>query len=987
MKQVLISIAIYVFAISLARAEKLDLSAHNSIIQKLESAANVSNDDSMVQTIQLNHRLADLYAERARLLSMEDEGKGAQTFKTQIDADRTKAIATINKILNRLSPNQKGSSLLQVAHLHELLLQNEEALKIYKSIEKNSQAYDTQTNALSQIKLGDFSFAGNEMADAKKHFEKSLSYKTNPRKAYAQYRLAWVHFNQGKTLLGETMLLSLLQTKEQKDAAFIDEVSHDLATFIARNNLTQTDLKTYLKATPEPLRKRNLMYLAQELDRTSKKQNALKVWALVGTQNISFEDQIERQIQMTRIEYDLGNLNSVNTEIGKSIALLKKSSCNENPNCVLGKQNLRKVITDWARAEERTASSELIAAFNKYTENFEDYEMNFWAAGLASKRKQHQDAFGFYLRASTLLKDVNPKNAQQQKLFELSLVGGIEMAEYAKNPELKLQAYRRYLEFNPNGAQKNEVRYQIAQWYYNQNNYKQAREDFKKISLDSSVANELREKSADLCLDTDVILKDEERIEKDSLEFSQKIQSKKQDYLAIYRKSILNQTASLLNSNPNESKLSDEQQKLNKIDSQSFIGNEKQLLLKNRMEIAFRLKDLNSLSTTSNTLLKEKNLKKEDEQKAFHYLAWMAEIRMNFKEALSYMKLIQPSAKDLASYYLKVAMLKELSEQNPTSDYEQFLKFSRDTQKNAFVAHQIVLHSAKPAQAFNKYESLLRKKPEMYASAAMFIFEKNKDSNFARRILNQKEFNRSAESDLVRHQKTIADFKSMASQITKSKMRAGSDAAMRRSIVQRTEQLRSLEKMANRSIAKKDTVEQLLFLPLLASENKRLADEILALPQPKGLTKAEKPKYEEQVKLLVSPYEKQSLAISAKVKELWNHSATNELLLSLSAWATQIHRPGNQLALQELSLLKGSVQSLGLTSDAFEKLSERGQKVSSELQDEASTLQVKIHKSPFEFSYLEKMKTLQSSLGSGTMVAYIDSRIGELNTELNSRGR
>lgn len=987
MKQVLISVAIYILAISLARAEKLDLSAHDSIIQKLESAASISTDDSMVQTIQLNHRLADLYAERARLLSMEDEGKGAQTFKTQIDTDRKKAIATLTKILNRLSQNKKGPALLQMAHLFEMLSQNEEALKIYNSIEKNSKSYDDQTNALSQIKLGDFAFVANELTKSQKHFEKSLTFKTNPRKSYSQYRLAWVHYNQGQTLLGEKMLLSLLQSKEQKDAAFVDEVSHDLATFLARNNLSQTDLKTYLKVTPEPLRKRNLIYLAQELDRTAKKQNALKVWALVGTQNISFEDQIERQINITRIEYDLGRLEAVNVEIGKSIVLLKKSACSDNPNCTVAQQNLRKVITDWARAEERKVSAELITAFNKYTENFEDYEMNFWAAGLASKRQQHQDAFAFYLRASTLLKDINPRNAQQQKLFELSLVGGIEMAEYAKDPQMKLQAYRRYLEFNPKGAQRNEVRYQIAQWYYNQNNYAQARDDFKTLSLDTSVSKELREKSADLCLDTNVLLKDEKRIETDSFEFAQEIPSKKSEYLTIYRKSILNQTALLLNSKSDESALSDEQKKLNKIDSQSFAGREKQQLLKNKMEIAFRLKDLNSLSAFSQQLLKEKDLKKEDEQKAFHYLAWMAEIRMNFKEALKYMKLIQPLPKELASYYLKVAMLKELSSQNPVAEYEKFLGFSRDSQKNAFAAHQIVLHSAKPLKPFNKYEKVLKAKPELYASAALFIYEETKDPNFAKRILSVKEFNHSAESDLVRHQKTIIDFKAMATELSRAKMRMGSDAAMRKSIVQRNELLRAVENTANRSIAKKDTVEQLLFLPLLAFENKRLASEILALPKPKGLNKTEKLKYEEQLKALVAPYEKQSVAISTKVKEIWNQSATANLLSALDVWSTQIQRPGHSLALQELSLLKASVQNLGLTSPVFENLSERRQKLSSELQTEASTLQSKINKSPFDFSYLEKMKTLQNSLGSGTMVAYLDSRIGELSTELNSRGR
>lgn len=978
-KSVFISIAIYILAASLAQAEKLDLSAHDSIIQKLESAANISADDSMVQMLQLNHRLADLYAERARLLSIEDEGKGAQTYKAQIETDRNKAIATLKKILNHLPLSSHGNALMQMAHLHELLLQEAQALEIYKSIEKNSKKYDAKTNTLSEIKLGDIAFIQNDLNQAQKHFEKSLSYSENPRKSYALYRLAWVRYNQGQTLLGEKMLLSLLQDKQQKDTSFIDEVSHDLATFMAHNDLTQTDLKTYVKVTPESLRKRNLIYLAQELDRTAKKQNALKVWAVVGTQNISFEDQLDRQINMTRIEYDLGHLLSVNIEILKSISFLKKSECGGNANCTMALQNLRKIITDWARAEERKVSSELILAFNSYTQSFDDYEMNFWAAGLASKRKQHQDAFGFYVRAAALLKEINPKSPQQQKLFESSLVGSIEMAEFAKDPQLKLQAYQRYLDFNPNGEQKNEVRYQIAQWHYSQNKFQQARDQFKVLALDKNVKVELREKSGDLCLDTDVLLKNETQIENDSFELSQHIHSKRTEYLAIYRKSVLNQTATLLNSQPNEGQLKDEQTKLAQIESQSFIAQEKKQLLKNKMEIAYRLKDLESLSSFANLLLKQKVLQKDEQQKAFHSLAWIAEVRMNFKEALKYMKLIQPTQKELADYYLKVAMLKEFSSQKPNKDYEQFIAVSQDSNKTAFAAHQIVLNSEKPMKAFNKYESLLKKKKDLYASAGLFVFEKNSSPDFARRLLSQSQFAYSEEADLVRHQKSLADFKTLYSQIQKAKLRTSSEATMKKSLLQRNELLRQFEKMTNKSIAKKDTIEQLFALPLLGIENKRLTDEILVLPKPKHLTQEEKQKYEDQIRILITPYEKQSQAIANKVKEIFKQNVTQDLLANLKAWSTQIHRPGHQLALQELSLLKASVQNLGLTSDTFEKLSERRQKVSTE----ASSLQMKIYKNPFDFSSLEKMRSLQTSLGSGTMVAYLDSRIDELN----SRGR
>ncbi len=985
-KRLVITLSFCLLAASLSRAEKLDLSAHNAIIQKLESAASVSGDDSMVQSTSLNYRLADLYAERARLMSMEEQGQGASKYAAQITADRKKSIDLLKKVISTLPQDKKGSALMQMAHLHELLAQNTDALKIYELIEKNPRDYDQKTKALTEIKLGDSAFSKSDLEAAQKHFEKSLTFSENPRKVYSHYRLAWVHFNQGQTLVAEKQLMTLLlnpklyrNSEGEIDQAFVEEATHDLATFIARNDMQQTDLKSFIKVTPQSLQKKNLIYLAQELDRTAKKTNALKVWALVGAQNLTFEDQVERQIQMTRIEYDLGHLSAVNLEISKSILLLKKSACQGSATCTLAQQNLRRVITDWARAEERKVSTELITAFNKYTESIEDYEMNFWAAGLATKRNQHQDAFNFFLRASNLLKAINPKNQQQTKLFESSLVGGIEMAEFAKDPKSKVAAYRRYLEYNPNGVQKNEVRYQIARWYYDQNQFLTARDEFKKLSLDSTMTSALIEKSADLCLDTDVLLKDEPRIEQDSLELSAKIPQKKIEFLAIYRKSILNQTAAVLNTKQNDEQLKTELLKLNRINSASFSGGEQQQLLKNKMEISYRLKDVDSLIIYSNQFLALKHLNSVDQQKAYHYLAWTAEIRMNFKESLKFMKLITPEKKELAAYLLKMALLKELSMQNPTSEYEKFISVSRDRNKVAFAAHQIVLHSAMPLKAFNKYEPVLKKNADLFPSAAIFVFEKSNDTKFSNRILHQSIFKKSPEAQLVRHQNSFEEFKALAHKVSQAKLRTGNDSLIKKSLIERNELIHQLEKVVNKSISKKDVVEQLAYLPVLAHENKRMAQEILALPKPKKMNKQEKVVYEEQLNLLIAPYQNQSLAIETKIKDLFKLAPTQEILTELGSWSAQINRPGHLLALQELSLLKSSVQSLGLTSPAFEKLSERKQKVSSQL-TEASNLQMKIFKSPFDFNYLEKLKNLQQSLGSGPMVAYIDTRMSELNT-------
>ena len=63
----------------------------------------------------------------------------------------------------------------------------------------------------------------------------------------------------------------------------------------------------------------------------------------------------------------------------------------------------------------------------------------------------------------------------------------------------------------------------------------------------------------------------------------------------------------------------------------------------------------------------------------------------------------------------------------------------------------------------------------------------------------------------------------------------------------------------------------------------------------------------------------------------------------------------------------------------FEKLSEQQQKTLSE----AESLRQKIQANPFNISDLAQLKILQSSLGRGPMVAYLDSRL----TEMQKRGK
>ncbi|MBC7740938.1 MAG: hypothetical protein H7061_01995 [Bdellovibrionaceae bacterium] len=965
-----------------AFASKLDLATHNSLIQKLESASGVGWSDAMLLQTNMAYRLAGLYAERARILSMDEEGRGEQIHAKKIAADRAKSVSILNKVLKSLDKETRGPALLQIAHLHILQGQPKQALAIFAQIEKSPAQYDGRTLALVEVQLGDVAFSRGELPQAKTHFEKALKIKENPRRGYCQFRIAWVNYTQGDTALAEKQLVQLLKTPQNftsptgvLEISFQEEVSHDLALFMAKNKITDSNLNALSSLSPENSRKKNLIFLASELDRTAQKIAALKVWKMIGSTVITFADQLERQIQVTRIEYDLGHKNGVIDEMQRSIALLKNEACVKNDECVVATQNLRRVLTDWAKAEERAPSAEVLLAFQIYVMSIDDAEIAYWGATAAYNRQQFATAFKFYDRTILLLQNIQKKSETQKKMFEGSLLGAIEVAELAKNPELRLQAYKKYLEVNPEGIKSNEVRYLIAHWYYEKNDYAQAMTAFVAIVNNPKMPMELRQKSGDLALDSEVLLKNETAIEARALQLAQALPAKKNEYLSVYRKSILNQSAAILNQAQTATYVS-HLKKLDSIELKNFLPLEAKQVVKNKIELAYRLQDIEILSKNAKLYLTLKPLTVEERLMAMHHLAWIAEIRMNFKEALSLLYKMKPESKHLADYHLKIATLKELANENPTAAYENFIALSNNQVKRAFAAYQIVIFSKNPMKAYKKYESLLSHNQPLLSSAGIFVFEKSNSPQIFKSMMARKAVRNSFNGQLLSHSVLLKELSTLQSEISKAKLKGRSDNSLKKTLVMRNSMLKKLETLANRAIKQKDTSMQLIYLASVSDENSRLAKEILALPLPRGLKPNERAEYQAQVQTLVTPYQTQADAIKQKTKELWQQAIEQNSLQVLGETRVAKNKPGSRLAEQEVAFLRASAGRLGLATDLFEKISEQQQKTLSE----AKSLKEKLQADPFNVSDLAKLKNLQVTLKSGPMVAYLDSRLSVIKS-------
>lgn len=985
MKKLVALILTFAFVAS-AQADKMDLSAHTSLINKLTEIIGYTEETVSKQNMMI--RLADLHSERARLYAMENEGKGEATFKKEIESDRKKALSLYETAFKKAQKKTQGLILLQMAHLHQLLGNPKKSKSLFDQIIKDKKHYDTQVVAEAYIEAGDYEYNQGNFTKSLKNFRAALAIPNAPRKNYARYRVAWGEFHNGNTNKAIGLMTSFLKDPASfkradgsQDTSFQEESSRDLATFYARREITAKEIETLIEVSPANVREANLTYLASELDRTGKKQSSLQVWAVIGTQNQKGDDKIEGQIKIARIQYDLNKKNDTVKEIEKAAKMLVED-CEDENNCKALVQQLRKLVTDWGQAEERNPSEQLIQSYKIYTSNFPDIEVNYWAGIAAQKRKQYKDAFFFYKNSAELSheyknnKDLKTQDRNVHRIFEGSLLGAIEVAEQSKVIELRDEAYIQYLKLNANGEKALEVQYQIAQVLLERGQHQKAANAFKEIALtDKKGPQSIKDKAADLALDTLVVLKDDETLEQWAVEFAYKLPKRKSEFLAIARKSILNQAAKSINAASSESELEKQYAKLSKADLSTAPNAEKVSFFKHRTLIAYKIKNLDALIASSNLTLKQQGATQQDKNEALAQLAWAYEMKLDFKNALATLKKINPEKNKVDDHVLKMGMMAELAGQNPTKYYEQFLDISNNKAQRQDVAFSLVRLAKNKTRAFNKYSGILAGNLKLYMQAGLFAYDERNSESLKRELLSKRGSSNTFEGQLLERMDAVKEIQKQASNLSKHRLRNTGPRNLRSSISERLNLISKLERSADRAIKKQDFTLQFISLSSLATENKRLANDITRLPMPKGLRAQQRAQYKKLIEEQVAPYNQKAKELTAKTEELWNNRDNSDFadVIDLSI---QKDAPGSKLAQNELKVVNSVAKRLNYSSEDVAKKWQQRQKLSQEL----ASVKTKVSKNPFDSGYLEKMKDIETKLNRGPMVAYLDARLTELKT-------
>lgn len=981
-------LSLLILTSSFALAVKMDETTHDLVIKKLEMGIDtMEKSESERPGILL--RLADLYADRARLKDMNAAEKSCAECKGG-NEDRKRAISLYNEALPKLEKQKQGGVVLQLAHMHGLNNEPQKANALYQDILKaKKKTYSSEVRGLANFNVAEIYFRKGEFKTAQGYYEAARRENIRNR-ALVEYRLAWCQLNLGKIEKAIATLTRLLQNPEvlatqstdgkTADPAFITDASRDLARFLARSKITPKQIELLRSLSPDAARKTNLYTLGTEADRLGKKRESLIVWAAyVDEGGVQGNEKLEVQIRVARIFYDINQLDRAANAFEKAMDIWAKSGCKNNDElCTELKTRSKGLVTAWNKAQKQKPTMNLFRVYVAYTNVFtDDYEMLHWGAVVGHDLKRPRETALMFHRAAILAQDrlaKTPNDKQLRKILEGSLLGEIEMAEASKDLKAREEAYNFYLQLNPNGVEAFEVRYQRAQVYYSSNRYQEAFSEFHYLASQPGKDNrDLKIKSADLALDSLAAMKDDQNIQVRSMEYARLFPERKTEYLKISRKASLNIVASNLKGGK-ETDRSDYKAslaELNKVNMDGADDAEKIKFYKNKIIVAQRALALDGMNEAANKLLAVTSLSKDDREWTLEQKVWAAELQLNFAQAYEITKNMQLPKLSPADRQLRLAMLAELAGRSPRAHNLEFLKLSRDTRASNLVRITLIKDSATPWRELNKYLPELKATPDLLAGIVLETFARQKDYDQADKLLRKTKIRQYPAGVTLQRHIDMRELAQFDRKIRSHHITGANDAVMQKTLKERMKLISQSERYAQNAFSRHDWTLQVLTLAQLARENRRLYRDILSLPVPRRLSQQDRQHYMQLIKQQSDPYLAKAEKIERELVDMWTDSNSVQALQATYMNATPELRKVYRDEIKELAQNAPSK-----AKNRLESLLQTPQERPSLNQILAARRELQRH--PFDTQKAKSLRELESQRGNPAMVVYLDARINQI---------
>lgn len=944
----------------------------NLLIQKLEKVQiGLSPHDPSKVAVTL--RLADLYAERARQVSLKESNDGCtdcQGGKT----DRQKAISFYQEAMPLTTNDNRKKVMLQVGHLQQLNGEHDKALAIYKQLlNDNSSA---AVSAESEFAMGEIYFQLRDYKTAFGYYEKLINNQASVSRGLAAYRRAWCLFNTGqqaaaveamKTILATPQLMVRNGVKDgEVDPQFNQEVSRDYVNFLTHVPFQSSVIESIYNLSPSPIKLQNSQVFATELERLGKKDEALTVWNFVYGKQEQPEDRRRMLVAMTAMNYELGRkaeslqkMEQAMTAFGR---LGPAEKCTDE-NCLQDKKRMQQLLVVWNKTEKKDPSAELLTAYKQYLSYFnQDIEVMTLAAQVAKERKDFAEAW-VLLSQAQIQSEIQKMDGAPKEVILTSLV---DIAESLKNEEKINSAYETYLKYSVTKTKYFEVSYQQARQQYEISNYLEASEKLRALAQNKSGNMDLRKKAADLSLDSLVLMKNQDaKLAQWATEYAVLFPQGAKEFNVIGQKSVLTQSAQMSDADAEKA-----YQVLAQFNAGLAEPADQVKYYKNKIVLGEKLKKYNDVNQAIDQLLHFKPLSEEDLQFAWTKKADMAELQLDFTAAFDATKMLTKLPPE--SRTLKLAVFAELSGKPSAPYYLEYMKVAKNEEQKRLVATEMIMKSSQSLKDLVIYAPLFQKNTEDLARLYLRLYARTHQAALLTDFKQRKSLHETPAGQILMRQDFLVQLETMRKKITQHQLNTKSDQQLGRSIQQRAALLKQLEDLANQAIRSKDWTSQLLAIHLFSEESGRFYNDILSAPLPQGMSEADQQAYMTVLSTQATPFQTKATESKKKVDEFWQDQNWEQALKKNLEQADL-----RQMMLAEVSLLKGIApeaqkQILGALTTAPQNEMEKPSLQA--LQE----VKQKVIADPLNKNNLQDLLSLEQKSNNTAMVGYLQSRMNSL---------
>jgi hypothetical protein len=1008
----LMSFGLSAFSGSAGAQQGVDPKTRDLLIQKLTQVyLNLAPNDASKVAITL--RLADLHAERARLDSMKDLESGC-TVCDAGKADRKKALSYYQEVLPKVSDASMGKVLAQVGHLYEMTGDERAAVATYEKILKDPKAPQEAT-AEANLSLAEVFFKRKDYPKARQYYSAVLASPGGGSRGLAAYRLAWCDFNDGKNDAAVAGLKKILSTPElssksgggsglaQVDRQFQEEVSRDLATFMARKTVSVDDAKSLYELSPESAKLANVSYLAAELERLGQPQGAIALWRFVQEKQSKPAARLEGHVRLAQLEMEQKQLEAASKDFESALSLWTTMGACNDQDCAELHARMRKFVTDWNRSEKKQPSEALLAAYESYTKTFpKEADMQLWAGKVAQDQKQYPTAVRFDLKAAELASTGStgaatsdsaatapkgklvgrkaPESAgapTANDVVEAGLLQAIEAAELSKDAKLLATAYDSYLALSKEKKKALEVSYQKAHLVYDGGDYAAAAQALREVALSKEAgATEIKTQAAQLSLDSLVLLKDDTKLEAWSKDYARAFPKEAEDFQGISRKSVLTQAAAEAAKGDSAS-LATAWATLSRFDLSTAKQADKAAYYKNRLVLAEKMGKFADARDAVDNLLRIQGLSAADQQYALSRKAWLAEMVLDFDTALTTTQKLSGDDLPRDQKALKLAMYAELASKDPKPYYAEFLKTSKDDDKNVAITAQIVRDAKDPLRELEKNKAILMKKPDVLADLYMESYAQTGSIDIARKATAIPAVASTPSGKVLARSIILDDYAKLQKKMAAHQIDSSTQKKMASTLKGRVALLDEADKLASRAVEMGDWTAQLVTLDLLGKQSERFYQEVLALPVPQGLSDEDQNQYLQLLSQQAAPHQLRANDVAKKTAEFWDNKQALSQLNQAAATETGARRT---MVMKEIQVLDSVAPEAKKSEfDKMLAMKEPAKEVPTLASIEGARQAVR--ENPLSRPSLEALLSLEKKAGhSNTMVAYLEGRLQTLET-------